>query len=139
MLGMEFHEKLANLCSQKGWDQSVLSQRTGFGKATINAWWNNLSKPSWERAWKLAQTLGVSLDFLTDDRLDKPLKTPRLTKVEKAVLRQARLIGVQKALEVLVEARIAQAAQAASADSDVHGAEHIPPQIEPPRRDRRSG
>lgn len=109
MMVMEFREKLVSLCGQKGWDQSVLAKRLRVSSATVNAWWNGESKPSWSAAWKLAQNLGVSLDFLADDRLEQPPRALKLTDGERSLLRLARKMGVENALETLVEAMIAGA------------------------------
>ena len=102
---MTFNEKLRMLCGKHNLTQLALTEAMqGPTKAAIWRWFNG-REPSLSEAAKLANVLGVSLDYLGDDNRDYPNEdeiTLPGTKSEqfalKAVIRQ---IGPEEALNRL--------------------------------------
>ena len=55
-----------------GMSQEELAQRMGVSRQSVTKWETGLSAPDLDRLVELADTLGVSLDFLLRDQVDAP-------------------------------------------------------------------
>lgn len=56
------YERICDLCREAGTNVSKLERDCGFANATIRRW--KTSSPSVDNLTKVAETLGVSLDYL---------------------------------------------------------------------------
>ncbi len=63
-----FGNRLLNLRKDRGWSQPELGKRIGTSGAIIGRYERGEITPSIEVAKKLANTFGVTLDFLVDDK-----------------------------------------------------------------------
>jgi transcriptional regulator with XRE-family HTH domain len=63
-----FGNRLLNLRKERGWSQPELGKRIGTSGAIIGRYERGEITPSIEVAKKLADTFGVTLDFLVDDK-----------------------------------------------------------------------
>jgi transcriptional regulator with XRE-family HTH domain len=63
-----FSNRLLNLRKERGWSQPELGKRIGTSGAIIGRYERGEITPSIEVAKKLADTFGVTLDFLVDDK-----------------------------------------------------------------------
>jgi transcriptional regulator with XRE-family HTH domain len=63
-----FGNRLLNLRKERGWSQPDLGKRIGTSGAIIGRYERGEITPSIEVAKKLADTFGVTLDFLVDDK-----------------------------------------------------------------------
>jgi transcriptional regulator with XRE-family HTH domain len=63
-----FGNRLLNLRKERGWPQPELGKRIGTSGAIIGRYERGEITPSIEVAKKLADTFGVTLDFLVDDK-----------------------------------------------------------------------
>ena len=64
---MKFGEKVLSLRKEKGWSQYDLAGKIGTSGPIIGRYERNEIKPSIEVAKKIADSLGVSLDYLADE------------------------------------------------------------------------
>lgn len=85
---MTFGEKLEKSigAGRRVASQVVLARQTGIPQTTISALVRGVQKASLEQAFKLAQALGLSLDYLADDTLEEP-PVPELSEEERHILR----------------------------------------------------
>ena len=56
-----------------GLSQEELAQRMGVSRQSVTKWETGLSAPDLDRLVELADTLGVSLDYLLRDQIDVPV------------------------------------------------------------------
>jgi len=49
---------------RKGWDQPALAEKLSTSRTLVSGWERNLGKPRITRVSRLAETLGVSLEWL---------------------------------------------------------------------------
>ena len=63
-----FGNRLLNLRKERGWSQPKLGKQVGTSGAIIGRYERGEITPSIEVAKKLADTFGVTLDFLVDDK-----------------------------------------------------------------------
>jgi transcriptional regulator with XRE-family HTH domain len=63
-----FGNRVLNLRKERGWSQPELGKRIGTSGAIIGRYERGEITPSIEAANKLADTFGVTLDFLVDDK-----------------------------------------------------------------------
>lgn len=70
----EFAERLVRLRTEKGWSQNDLARRSGISDSSIGKYENNIALPNLQNASALADSLGVSLDYLCEG--DKAIYIP---------------------------------------------------------------
>ncbi|CEF48286.1 unnamed protein product [uncultured bacterium] len=83
--------------------QGEYERRLGLPATTISKWKSvdQVKVPRLDYAWLLADLLGVPLDYLADDRQDRP-PGPALTEEERDVLKAARRLGYDEAMNRLL-------------------------------------
>jgi transcriptional regulator with XRE-family HTH domain len=84
---MEFTKKLENLIE----NQSELARKTGIPQSAISEMISGKRKPYFVQMAKIAQALGVSLDYLGDDRQAEP--PPGLSREDEEILKMVRMLG----------------------------------------------
>lgn len=98
----DFATKLNHLMTARGLTQSELRVAIGntVSHGTMSNWCSGRSLPRLDEALKVAQVLGVTVDFLADDSQEKPAAPPLAQVDEKDVelLRIAKLLGHERAL-----------------------------------------
>jgi transcriptional regulator with XRE-family HTH domain len=100
---MRHAEKLYKQMLLKGFNQQKLARLSSVSDSEISRILKGKSNPSLEYAFRLAQALGISLDYLADDRLDEDRRGPaaELTPVEAEVLEVARDFDPRQARRIL--------------------------------------
>lgn len=58
------YNRYCELRDKKGYKNADISKLTGISKATISDWKNGKSKPKVDKLSKIAECLGVSVDYL---------------------------------------------------------------------------
>lgn len=69
---MEFHAKLALLIERCPKTQAQIAKETGIDPSAISAMMRGGRRPYMDQAFRLAKSLGTSLDYLADESLDEP-------------------------------------------------------------------
>lgn len=101
-LDMEFAKKLNKLMDERGVTYLEVARHVGVGTTTVFRWLNQKGKPLRPRldeAARLAELLGVRVDYLADDALDAP--PPGLSPQEELLLDLIRRMGVNEASDRL--------------------------------------
>ena len=100
-------DKLLTEMTRQGLNGQKLAQRSKVSDSEISRILSGQSTPGLENAFRLARTIGVSLDFLADDLLEvDPLKaTDPLSTDERRVLDLAQHIGLARSLLLLENIR----------------------------------
>lgn len=103
---MGYPEKLQKLCASKGLDQSSLAARFGVSKSTISRILSGAQEPRLRFVLELASVLEVSLDDLFDDAIaiDSPVRSVALTPDEQTIVKLARRLGTERAIDRLIGA-----------------------------------
>lgn len=74
-VGMIIPERIQAARANKGWTQEGLAERmglsAGFGKVQVSHWENNRKAPSARNLVRLADALGVSVDYLLGVESDR--------------------------------------------------------------------
>ena len=105
MDSMRFPEKLADYCERTRMSQRDLADAVGgVSRTKVNAWLAGKTLPDIEEALRLARLIGVSVDFLADDKLDAP-PSPPMTDDEVYILTLIRDLGMgrQEAVKRIVD------------------------------------
>jgi len=100
-------DKLLTEMARQGLNGQRLAQRSKVSDSEISRILSGQSTPGLENAFRLARSVGVSLDYLADDVLESdPLKaTDPLSPDERRVLDLAQQIGLPRALLLLENIR----------------------------------
>ncbi len=100
-----FCEKLGQRLLQMGLNQQKLARKSDVSDSEISRILTGKSLPGLENAISLARAVGVSLDYLADDKLDSDPNQARSASPaderEAEILRMAREIGFMDALYIL--------------------------------------
>lgn len=102
-LDMEFAKKLNKLMAERDVTYEEVAKHVGVGTTTVFRWLNQKGKPLRPRldeAARLAELLGVGVDYLADDALDAP-PPPGLSPQEELLLDLIRRMGVNEASDRL--------------------------------------
>ena len=102
MADMTLGEKLSKLIATRGTNKANVARTLGVSKSTIANWIEGKGVPKLYEAAKLADALGVPLDYLADDTLDEP-PGPELAPDEAEVFRLVRRMGVEEAHRRLLQ------------------------------------
>jgi transcriptional regulator with XRE-family HTH domain len=110
---MRFGQKILNLRTQRGLSQRDLAREIGGISGSSVGAWENGATPAMDAAFRAAQVLGVSLDFLADDSLDEP-KEDGMTVAERQLLAMAQRHGAERLLLRLEEVGVGVSIPASS-------------------------
>lgn len=72
---MRFAEKLNRRLAELGWNDSRLAAEAKVSTSAVGKWTEGESLPRLDFALRVANALGLSLDYLANDELDAPPKT----------------------------------------------------------------
>src|SRR4051794_24186509 len=100
-------DKLLTEMARQGLNGQRLAQRSRVSDSEISRILSGQSTPGLENAFRLARSVGVSLDFLADDALDiDPLKsTDPLSPDERQLLDPPQQIGMPRSIHLLENIR----------------------------------
>jgi len=98
-----FSEKLGQKILQLGLNGQKLARKSDVSDSEISRIMNGKSLPGLENAIALAQAVGVSLDYLADDRMDAEPNRPQetVTEIETSILKLVREIGTFQTYTIL--------------------------------------
>jgi transcriptional regulator with XRE-family HTH domain len=104
---MELKLKLQDLMARKGLNGQKLARLSQVSDSEISRILQGKSRPGLDNALRLAQAVGVSLDYLADDKLDAEPVEPAdsLSPEERKVLSIVAKIGCPEALTILENVR----------------------------------
>lgn len=90
----------------QGFNQQKLARLSGVSDSEVSRILGGKSQPGLENALKLARAVGVSLDYLADDTIEKP-PAPRGEGCpwEREVVEIARQCGLRESAQLLLAAR----------------------------------
>jgi transcriptional regulator with XRE-family HTH domain len=98
LVAMKFAQKFRKLCRSQGWTQRSLAEKLGtVSPSTISNWGQGVFMPRIDEVVKLAEVLGVSVQYLVRDDLDEDT-ADGLTADERKLLWLADLVGMETAL-----------------------------------------
>lgn len=102
-----FSEKLGQKILQLGLNGQKLARKSDVSDSEISRIMNGKSLPGLENAIALARAVGVSLDYLADDRLDAEPNQPQesANELETSILKLIREIGTIQAYTILENTR----------------------------------
>lgn len=108
---MRFEEKLRKQMLLKGLNQQGLARLSGVSDSEVSRILGGKSQPGLENALRLAQAVGVSLDYLTDDTRDDVgtsggVGSGGLSVEEREVLAIAHELGARSARRILDSAQV---------------------------------
>jgi transcriptional regulator with XRE-family HTH domain len=126
-VAMDFAEKLGILIELRGTSQPKLARQVGIPQSGISKMTSGTRRPYLDQGFAIAQALGVSVDFLADDRRAE-VPTEVLSDLEREVGRIIRTIGVEEAYRRLVQAP-------ASGRLPREVADEVPPRENPGRKE----
>jgi transcriptional regulator with XRE-family HTH domain len=104
---MELKVKLQNLMSRRGLNGQKLARLSQVSDSEISRILQGKSRPGLDNALRLAQAVGVSLDYLADDKLDAEPTEPAdtLSAEERRVLAVMQKMGCSEMLTILETVR----------------------------------
>jgi len=104
---MELKHKLKNLMNGKGLNGQKLARLSQVSDSEISRILQGKSRPGLDNALRLAQALGVSLDYLADDKLDSepPEPADSLSPDERKILSIVQKIGCAEVVTILENLR----------------------------------
>jgi transcriptional regulator with XRE-family HTH domain len=104
---MELKIKLQKLMTRRGLNGQKLARLSQVSDSEISRILQGKSRPGLDNALRLAQAVGVSLDYLADDRLDvEPTEPPdTLSAEERKVLGVIQKMGCSEMLTILETVR----------------------------------
>ena len=70
---MTKYEKYCKLRDSKNLKDANVAQLTGIGKSTFSDWKSGRSEPKNDKLQKIADCLGVSISYFTDEDTDRPI------------------------------------------------------------------
>jgi transcriptional regulator with XRE-family HTH domain len=105
---MELKQKLQLLMARKGLNGQRLAKLSQVSDSEISRILQGKSRPGLDNALRLAQAVGVSLDFLADDRMEAEPAPPEdaLSSEERKLLAVCQRIGPAEALAILEIVRL---------------------------------
>jgi transcriptional regulator with XRE-family HTH domain len=104
---MELKDKLKNLMNGKGLNGQKLARLSQVSDSEISRILQGKSRPGLDNALRLAQALGVSLDYLANDKLDSepPEPADALSPEERKILGFIQKIGYPEVVTILENLR----------------------------------
>lgn len=100
---MKYAEKLYRQLVRLGWNQQKLSRTSGVSDSEVSRILAGKSNPGLENAFKLAKSVGLSLDFMADENLseDPRQESVGLTDSQKELLAIANGVGLRQVTQLL--------------------------------------
>src|SRR5260370_26323520 len=104
---MELKDKLQMLMARAALNGQKLARMSQVSDSEISRILQGKSRPGLDNAFRLAKSVGVSLDYLADDDLDTepPQPADNLAPEERKLLLIAQKIGVSEVLTILENVR----------------------------------
>lgn len=102
---MRYEEKLRREMILRGFNQQKLARLSGVSDSEVSRILSGKSQPGLENALKLARAVGVSLDYLADDQLDREPAPADGIPWEGELKELCRDIEPRNALQLLLAAR----------------------------------
>jgi transcriptional regulator with XRE-family HTH domain len=104
---MELKDKLQTLMARRGLNGQKLARSSGVSDSEISRILQGKSRPGLDNAFRLARSVGVTLDYLADDTLDvePPRPEDHLSPDERKVLALAQKIGSAQVMTILENIR----------------------------------
>jgi transcriptional regulator with XRE-family HTH domain len=104
---MELKQKLQLLMARKSLNGQKLARLSQVSDSEISRILQGKSRPGLDNALRLAQAVGVSLDFLADDKLETEPSPPEdaLSSEERKLLSVCQKLGCTEALAILENVR----------------------------------
>jgi DNA-binding XRE family transcriptional regulator len=101
---MGYADKIRKLCAMRDLDQTRLAEQVGVSKSSMSRILSGMQEPRLGLAHELARALGVSLDYLVDDRQEgEPAgHFAMVTEDELTILKIARRLGLSVAIDRLL-------------------------------------
>lgn len=93
----DFAEKLGRALRHRGVSRAGAARELGVSPQTVGRWLKREAEPSLAEGARLADWLGVALDYLARDEVEDPLAAARLDPAEANLLNIARMLGVREA------------------------------------------
>jgi transcriptional regulator with XRE-family HTH domain len=105
---MELKQKLQLLMARRGLNGQRLAKLSHVSDSEISRILQGKSRPGLDNALRLAQAVGVSLDYLADDRMETEPAPPEdaLSSEERKLLGVCQKIGCAEALAILEIVRL---------------------------------
>src|SRR5271156_2717249 len=104
---MELKDKLQALMVRRSLNGQKLARASGVSDSEISRILQGKSRPGLDNAFRLARSVGVTLDYLADDSLDvePPRPEDHLSADERRVLSLAQKIGCSQVITILENIR----------------------------------
>jgi transcriptional regulator with XRE-family HTH domain len=104
---MELKDKLQTLMARRALNGQKLARSSGVSDSEISRILQGKSRPGLDNAFRLAKSVGVTLDYLADDTLDvePPRPEDHLSLDERKVLALAQKIGCTQVMTILENIR----------------------------------
>lgn len=104
---MELKDKLAMLMTRKALNGQKLARSSQVSDSEISRILQGKSRPGLDNAFRLARSVGVTLDYLADDSLDAepPRPEDHLSPEERRVLALVQKIGCPQVITILENIR----------------------------------
>src|SRR6516162_3630420 len=104
---MDLKTKLKNLMNNRGLNGQKLARLSKVSDSEISRILQGKSRPGLDNAFRLARSVGVSLDYLADDGLDAepPRPEDHLSPEERRILSLAQKIGCSHVVTILESIR----------------------------------
>lgn len=93
--GMQFSKKLKLLAARHRYSQDALAKAVGVSQNLVSLWMRGKSDPDLATALKLAEVLGVDVNYLADDAQDEPAPA-EYTVEERAVIDLIRALRLEQ-------------------------------------------
>lgn len=93
-VSMTLLQKIEKLIKDKGLTQETVEQSCGLSHGRISKWKDGVGEPTAKQAWRLAMFLGVAIEYLVNDDIDKPFRVHGLNEDESTVLRTMSALGL---------------------------------------------
>jgi transcriptional regulator with XRE-family HTH domain len=104
---MELKDKLQTLMARRALNGQKLARSSGVSDSEISRILQGKSRPGLDNAFRLARSVGVTLDYLADDSLEvePPRPEDNLSPDERKVLALAQKIGCAQVMTILENIR----------------------------------
>lgn len=99
---MKMLEKICNLIAERGLTQDGLERGVKLARNRISKWKDGKGEPTARQLYRIARALGVSMEYLVDDDVQRPSERPAMTGDEEMVWHLVRKLGVDLAIRRLM-------------------------------------